>query len=64
VGVAIDLNLAQRTKNTTTPVPAVAGVLVTTVIPGEPAARAGIRGAGCPPRMRHPRTCRRPRGLV
>jgi hypothetical protein len=50
VGVAIDLNLAQRTKNTTTPVPAVAGVLVTTVIPGEPAARAGIRGGHPAPR--------------
>jgi hypothetical protein len=48
-GVTIDDSLVQKTKHTGTPVPAVAGVLVTTVLPGEPAAIAGVRGGHLTP---------------
>jgi hypothetical protein len=44
VGVTIDPYVVQETRRTPAPVPAVAGVLVTRVFPGEPASIAGVRG--------------------
>jgi hypothetical protein len=63
-GIAIAPGLGQTTGLTGNPVPSATGVLVTKVIPGEAAARAGIRGGPASPGGNSPHPVRRSGGDI